>query len=121
MLLKIIQRVFKMTRRVSFKNMFVDINLLITNIFSFKVDLYIGGEMKSSGFGTSLQRAELDAANKAVQQISKEFVDCYPKTVSKNYYLVDILILKSLIAGGFKRSSLFLHTFPAAAVCIVGG
>ncbi|CAG2253056.1 ADAR [Mytilus edulis] len=46
---------------------------------SFKVDLYIGGEMKSSGFGTSLQRAELDAANKAVQQISKEFVDCYPK------------------------------------------
>ncbi|VDI11131.1 Hypothetical predicted protein [Mytilus galloprovincialis] len=52
---------------------------------SFKVDLYIGGEMKSSGFGTSLQRAELDAANKAVQQISKEFVDCYPKTNFPRY------------------------------------
>ncbi|CAG2253096.1 ADAR [Mytilus edulis] len=45
----------------------------------FEVDLYIGGEMVSSGFGTSLQRAELDAANKAVQQISEECGDCYPR------------------------------------------
>ncbi|XP_063432281.1 double-stranded RNA-specific adenosine deaminase-like isoform X2 [Mytilus trossulus] len=45
----------------------------------FEVDLYIGGEIISSGFGTSLQRAELDAANKAVQQISEECGDCYPR------------------------------------------
>lgn len=46
---------------------------------NFEVDLYIGGEMITSGFGTSLQRAELDAANKAVQQISEERGVCYPR------------------------------------------
>lgn len=52
----------------------------------FEVDLYIGGEMISSGLGTSLQRAELDAANKAIQQISEECGHYYP-TVNFPRYL----------------------------------
>ncbi|XP_052100074.1 double-stranded RNA-specific adenosine deaminase-like isoform X2 [Mytilus californianus] len=51
----------------------------------FEVDLFIGGELVSSGLGTSLQRAELDAANKAIQQISEECGDCYPTVNSPRY------------------------------------
>lgn len=78
-------------------------NLLITNIFSFEVDLYIGGEMITSGFGTSLQRAELDAANKAVQQISEERGVCYPRMVSKNYHLLGFFLGGGIIGSQTPR------------------
>lgn len=46
---------------------------------SFEVDLYIDGHKKTSGSGTSITKAEQEAAKKAIQQIFKEVDMSYPK------------------------------------------
>lgn len=68
----------------------VGLTIFCLYFISFAVDLKIDGEIKTSGTGTSLQRAQQDAADEAIRQISKEIDEDYPKVVKQNEILLKV-------------------------------
>ena len=68
----------------------VGLTIICLYFISFAVDLKIDRQIKTSGTGTSLQRAQQDAADKAITQISKEISRCYPKVVKQSEILLKV-------------------------------